>query len=124
LLIFQDKSAIDAITDSFNFIKGHWWETFGVLIVIQLIIMFISVLVDLPAAGYQLVHIGFGLKEQDPTELLSIYKDPIYLLLLVFSYFIKFILYTVTTVATVFIYYDIKEQGNSSTSMINQIGVE
>ncbi|WP_158837879.1 hypothetical protein [Polaribacter sp. L3A8] len=124
LLIFQEKSAMDAITDSFNFIKGHWWETFGVLIVIQLIIMVISVVVDLPATFYQFIHIGFGVKNEDAVEILNIFKDPIYIILLVFSYFIKFILYTVTTVATVFIYYDIKEQRNPSRTMINEIGVE
>ena len=122
LLIFQDKSVIDAISDSFNFIKGHWWETFGVLIVVQLIIGLISFIVDLPATLYQLINIGFGMKTQDTAEILNIFKDPIYIVLLVFSYFIKFVLYTVTTVSTVFIYYDIKEQGNTSTNSINEIG--
>ena len=124
LLIFQDKSVVDAISDSFIFIKGHWWETFGVLIVIQLIIGVIGFLVDLPAAFYQFINIGFGLKDQDAVEILAIFKDPIYIALLVVSYFIKFILYTVTTVATVFIYYDIKEQRNASTDGINEIGLE
>lgn len=124
LLIFQDKSVVDAISDSFIFIKGHWWETFGVLIVIQLIIGVVGFLVDLPAAFYQFINIGFGLKDQDAVEILAIFKDPIYIVLLVVSYFIKFILYTVTTVATVFIYYDIKEQRNASTDGINEIGLE
>ncbi|WP_343330012.1 hypothetical protein [Polaribacter staleyi] len=123
-LIFQNKSVTESITDSFNFIKGHWWETFGVLIVVQLIIGLIGFLADLPATFYQLINMGFGLKNEDAVEVLNIFKDPIYIALMVFSYFIKFILYTVTTVATVFIYYDIKEQGNPSTTMINQIGVE
>ncbi|PQJ73214.1 hypothetical protein [Polaribacter butkevichii] len=123
-LIFQNKSVTESITDSFNFIKGHWWETFGVLIVVQLIIGLIGFLADLPATFYQLINTGFGLKNEDAVEVLNIFKDPIYIALMVFSYFIKFILYTVTTVATVFIYYDIKEQGNPSTTIINQIGVE
>ena len=124
LLIFQNKNVVDAISDSFIFIKGHWWETFGVLIVIQLIIGVIGFLVDLPATFYQFINIGFGLKDQDAVEILAIFKDPIYIVLLVVSYFIKFILYTVTTVATVFIYYDIKEQRNASTDGINEIGLE
>jgi hypothetical protein len=53
--------------------------------------------------------------------------DPIYLSLLVFSNFVKFILYMVTIVATVFIYYDIKEQkypSSTDSRGIDEIGVE
>jgi hypothetical protein len=124
LLIFQNKSVIEAISDSFGFIKEHWWETFGVLIVVQLIILFISFILDLPASLYQSVDIASILQGEGSNEILKAFSDPIYLILISFSYFIKFILYMVTTVVIVFIYYDIKEQKNPSSEIIDEIGVE
>ena len=124
LVIFQNKGVFDAISDSFGFIKEHWWETFGILIVVQLLIAVASFLVDLPASFYQTVDIGSILKDQDMTALSSAFADPIYLSLIAFSYFVKFILYIVSIVVSVFIYYDIKEQKNPSSDSINEIGVE
>ena len=63
------------------------------------------------------------LEGQDPSELLNSFGDPIYLTLVGISYLINFILYLVSTVVIVFIYYDIKEQKNPSSGMINEIGV-
>jgi hypothetical protein len=124
LLIFQNKSVTDAINDSFSFIKGHWWETFGILIVVQLIIIFISFILDLPATLYQAADITSIIQGNASNEILKSFSDPIYLMLIALSYFIKFILYIVATVATVFIYYDIKEQKDPSTEIIDEIGVE
>jgi hypothetical protein len=124
LVIFQNKGVLDAISDSFGFIKEHWWETFGILIVVQLLIAVASFLLDLPASFYQTVDIGSILKDQDTTELSSAFADPIYLSLIAFSYFVKFILYIVSIVVSVFIYYDIQEQKNPSSDSINEIGVE
>jgi hypothetical protein len=123
LLIFQNKSVTDAIGDSFNFIKGHWWETFGILIVVQIIIGIISAIVGLPANLYQSTDIASIMQNQDPIDIMNAFKDPVYILLLVFSYLANFILYIVTIVITVFVYYDIKEQKNPSSDVINEIGV-
>lgn len=100
------------------------WETFGVLIVVQLIIIFISFILDLPATLYQAADITSIIQGDASNEILKSFSDPIYLMLIALSYFIKFILYMVATVATVFIYYDIKEQKDPSTEIIDEIGVE
>jgi hypothetical protein len=124
LLIFQNKSVSDSISDSFSFIKEHWWETFGILIVVQIIIAFIGFMVSLPASIYQTADITSILQNDGSNDLLSAFSDPIYLILIAVSHFVKFILYIVTTVVTVFIYYDIKEQKNPSAEIIDEIGFE
>lgn len=117
LLIFEKRSVGDSISYSFDFIKGHWWDTFGILLVIQLIIGVLGALTDVPATIYQLIQIGIEAGNQDPTAVMGIFSDPIYLALLGFSYFFKILLYIVSVVTTVFIYYDINEQKNASGSM-------
>lgn len=123
LVIFQNKGVLDSISDSFSFIKDHWWETFGILLEIQILIGIVGFVAGLPASIYQGADMTQILEGQDPAELLNSFADPIYLTLVGISYLINFILYLVSTVVIVFIYYDIKEQKNPSSDMINEIGV-
>jgi hypothetical protein len=123
-LVFQNKGVFDAIGDSFSLIKNHWWETFGVLLVVQLLIWVISFVISLPVTIYQGFDMVSALQNQDSTEMLNFFSDPIYLILLVFSYIVKFVLFIVSTISTVFIYYDIKEQKNPSSDIIDSIGTE
>jgi len=123
LVIFQNKGVLDSISDSFSFIKDHWWETFGILLVVQILIGIIGYFAGLPASLYQGADMATILEGQDPAELLNSFGDPIYLTLVGISYLINFILYLVSTVVIVFVYYDIKEQKNPSSDMINEIGI-
>ncbi|MBU3012637.1 hypothetical protein KO506_14585 [Polaribacter vadi] len=123
LLIFQNKGVFDAINDSFGFIKEHWWETFGILIVVQILIGVAGYIINLPATLYMGTDMAAMIQNQEATELISIFSDPVYLGFLGFAYLAKFILYIFSVVVTVFIYFDIKEQKNPSSDMINEIGV-
>mgnify|MGYP000053019149 CR=1 FL=1 len=123
LLIFNNQSVFDAIGESFNFIKDHWWETFGILIVVQILIGVVSFFVDLPASLYLGNDIASILQNNESNDLINIFSDPIYLGLLAISYLVKFLLFIVSTVVTVFIYFDIKEQKNPSSDIIDEIGI-
>ena len=124
LLVFNKKSAMDAIGDTFTFIKGHWWDSFGILIVVSLIVSVLNYITQVPAMIYQLIQIGTSAFAGDPTEMMNLFKDPIYLVLLTFSYFIQFLFYTITLLVTIFIFFDINEQKNNSGAIdkIDAIG--
>lgn len=122
LVIFQNKGVFDAIGDSFSFMKNHWWETFGILIVVQLIFIAVGVVVDLPASFYQTADFASIFNGGDNIDVISSFSDPIYLGFLAISYFVRFILYIVSIVISVFIYFDIKEQKNPSSDIIDEIG--
>ncbi len=111
ILVFFEKEAMDAIGGSFAFIKGHWWNTFGILIVIGLIVWCLSLITQLPAIIYQLTQMGsLSFDASNPMEMMNLYKDPIYLTLTAFSEVIKFFLVPITLIVTVFIFFDINEQ--------------
>ena len=124
LLIFENKGVFDSINDAFNFIKGHWWDTFGILLVIFLLTIVMDYVSQIPVFIYQLVDMGISLGSEDPTEVFDILSDPIYLVLLFFSYFINFLIYMVTLITSVFIYFDINEQkyASGSIDMIDNLG--
>ena len=60
----------------------------------------------------------------DPTVIFDIFKDPIYLGLLVLSEGFKFLIGTITLLVTIFIFFDINEQKNNTGAIdkINTIG--
>lgn len=124
IMIFQNSGVLDSINGAFTLIKDNWWETFGILIVVQILILIISFIVQLPVGIYQGVDTAVMLQGEYPNELLELFSDPIYLILLGISYLVKFILYIISTIVTVFIYFDIREQKNpTSNDIIDEIGL-
>ena len=125
ILVFFDRGSMDSIGDAFTFIKGHWWDTLGIVIVVSFIVGILNYITQIPATIYQFIQMGtstFG--SGDPTEVLEIFKDPIYLGLISLSYFIQFLFYTITLLVTIFIFFDINEQKNNSGAIdkIDSIG--
>jgi len=112
IMVFENKSIGDSFSHSFTLIKGQWWNTFGVLVVVWLLIMVLGQVFSIPALIYQFVKMGTMMGKEDPTAILSIFKDPIYLVLNIGSYIFQFILYSIPLISTVFIYFDLNEQKN------------
>ncbi|MCF6348695.1 MAG: hypothetical protein L3J20_10415 [Flavobacteriaceae bacterium] len=112
IMVFENKSIGDTISHSFALIKGQWWTTFGVLIVVGFLVSILGYIFSIPAVIYQLIKMGTMLGENDPTQVFDIFKDPVYIALNVLSYVGKYILSSITLIASVFIYYDLNEQKN------------
>lgn len=112
IMVFENKSVGDTISHSFTLIKGEWWNTFGVLIVVSLLVTILGSIFSIPAIIYQFLKMGVMLGEKDPTAAFGLFKDPVYIALNVLSYVGKFILSSITLISTVFIYYDLNEQKN------------
>jgi len=112
ILVFENKSVGDTITYCFTLIKDHWWETFGVVLVVGLLVGILGQIFGVPAMIYQLVKMGISASNNDPTAMFSLFSDPIYLILMVISYAGQFLLSSITLITSVFIYYDLNEQKN------------
>jgi len=110
IMVFENMSIGDTFSHSFKLIKGEWWNTFGVLIVVWMLLMILGQVFSIPALIYQFVKMGTVMGTEDPTEIFSIFKDPIYLLLNIGSYIFQFILYSIPLISTVFVYFDLNEQ--------------
>lgn len=110
LMVFRDQGIGDAMSNSFNLIKGQWWSTFGVLLVIYLLIAVLGQAFSIPTIIYTFVKMGVSLSNEDPTAVTGLFSDPIYLILNVLSYAFQFVLYSVSIIAIAFIYYDLNEQ--------------
>lgn len=114
ILVFEERSISYSFSHSFTLIKGQWWNTFGVLIVIWLLIWLLGQVFSIPTIIYQLVKIGTVFGNNDPTKVFEVFKDPIYLALTVGSYVFQFMLYSIPLISIVFIYFDLNEQKNAT----------
>ncbi|MFK5879378.1 MAG: hypothetical protein QM478_07765 [Flavobacteriaceae bacterium] len=120
ILVFEGKSVGDAISHSFTLIKDHWWETFGVMIVVGILVSILGMVFSVPSLIYQMGSVMTNIGQDDPTAMLGLFSDPIYLGLTALSYIGQFLLSSITLITTVFIYFDLNEQKNL-TGTIEQI---
>ncbi|CAM1358729.1 conserved membrane hypothetical protein [Tenacibaculum sediminilitoris] len=114
ILVFENEGGASAIGRCFNFISGHFWETFGVIIVVGLLVGVLGSVFQIPAVIYQFAKMGISMGNDDPTMMMNIYSDPIYLLLYVLSLVGNFLFYSITLITNVFLYFDINEQKNQT----------
>ncbi len=112
IMVFEEKSISDTISYSFTLVKDQWWNTFGVLLVVGLLVSILGSVFSIPTFIYQIIKMGTMIGEDDPAGVFNLFKDPIYVALNVLSYIGKYILSSVTLIASVFIYYDLNEQKN------------
>ncbi len=112
ILVFEERTVGDSFSHSFTLIKGEWWNTFGTLLVVWLLIGILGQVFSIPTIIYQFVKMGTVMGGDDPTKFFEVFKDPIYLALNIGSYVFQFMLYAIPLISTVFIYFDLNEQKN------------
>lgn len=112
--VFQSEEALTSISNAFTTIKGYWWETFGVVIVVFIILMIAFSIFSIPSFIYTIIKSATAITENDITQITSLFTDPVYIFLALISAIGQYILYAVYLIATVFIYFDINERKNAS----------
>lgn len=124
IYVFKGKEVMDSISYSFTFIKDHWWQTFGVLLVVGILISILGSIFSIPSMIYMFIKALSGFSQQDPTAITSVFSDPIYVIFTLISYIGRFLFYAVTLVSTVLIYFDINEQKYASGTIeqIDRLG--
>ncbi len=112
IMVFENKNIGDTISHCFTLIKGEWWNTFGVVLLVGLLVGMLGYVFSIPALIYQIIKMGTMIGENDPTDTFNLLRDPVYVALNVLSYVGRFVLSSITLIASVFIYYDLNEQKN------------
>jgi len=110
IIVFEDKSIGETISHCFTLIKEKWFDTFGVIFVVSILIGIIGYVFSIPGLIYYLVKIVTSISKSDPTAVFSLFSDPIYLALNIFSYAGRFLLSAITVVAFALVYFDLNEQ--------------
>ncbi|MCK0132297.1 hypothetical protein MWU59_12365 [Flavobacteriaceae bacterium F08102] len=117
IMVFEKKSISDSLNHCFYLIKGQWWNTFGSLFVVGVLVSILGWTFSIPSFIYTMIHEMLGSTAQNPIEVYGILKDPVYLGLNILSNVGSFVLSSVSFIASVFIYFDLNEQKNLTGTM-------
>ncbi|MBL4744831.1 MAG: hypothetical protein JKY08_00540 [Flavobacteriaceae bacterium] len=125
IMAFEGKSVGGTISHCFSLIKSNWWNTFGVLIVLTMLVSILQMVFSIPQMMYQLIASGVFLDGGDPTDITNLLDDPINIVLNVISYIGQFLFYSVSFIASAFIYFDLNEKkyGTGTNERIDNLGV-
>jgi len=110
IMVFEEKNIGETISHCFILVKDHWFETFGVLLVVSILVGILGYVFNIPSLIYSIVKMATSIGKEDPTAFIGFFSDPIYLLLTVFSYAGRFLMTVITVIAIVLIYFDLNEQ--------------
>ncbi|HET8887147.1 MAG TPA: hypothetical protein VFM70_12430 [Salinimicrobium sp.] len=109
ILVFDKLGISESITESFRLVKNNWWMTFVTFLVIMIIVYVISFVFSIPLIIYTLFK-GITMVEQgsaaNPAEMF----DWVYVTLNIITSLFQYLLYIITTIATAFIYFNLKEK--------------
>lgn len=110
IMTFEDKSVSETISHCFTLVKDKWFETFGVLLVVSILIGILGYVFSIPSLIYTIIKLATTITKEDPMAVKGIFSDPIYLVLTIFSYAGRFLMTVITVIAIVLIYFDLNEQ--------------
>ena len=125
LLVFENKSVGDVISDSFKLVKGEWWITFATMFVLGLLLYIANIVFSIPVIIYTLGK-AFTSAEQISQGDMSSLFDWVYLTLNVISSAAQYILAGIFPIAIAFIYYNLNEKANQTGAFetIDSIGTD
>ena len=124
ILVFEKRTVTDAISYSFELIKGEWWITFATLLVTVILYYIIMMIAQIPQYIYFFIKM-FAIAETiggDPSSMF----DWGYIALNSIAMIAQYLLYMIVVIATGFIYFNLNEKKNFTGTIetIESIGTE
>tara|TARA_B110001469_G_scaffold127854_1_gene151209 strand:+ start:1799 stop:2638 length:840 start_codon:yes stop_codon:yes gene_type:complete len=120
IYIFENKTSMDSIGACFSFVKGHFWESLGILFVVGLLLAVLGFVFSLPTVIYTMIEAFSVMQSNDVTQISGLFSNPVFLLFAFISSIAQQLFGAVFAVSIAFIYFDINEQKNASGT-IDQI---
>jgi len=120
---FEDIGVFEAIMKTKTYLKGKFWFSFGVFVVMGIIILLISGVVNAPVSLYVIFKTVWMVKNPDVTQYTG-QGDFVVAFFSVISYLGQMILRVLMIMAMTFLYFSLKEYhtGEGLLGKINQIG--
>ena len=120
IIVFENSNPIDAISRSFSLIRGKWWSTFGLVVVMVIINYLISMLFGLPRAiTFGIEAFTTALENNDPKAIaqemseLTSTEQFLSILFSIIETFGSILTYSLTYLALAFQYFNLVERNES-----------
>jgi hypothetical protein len=116
---FERKGFFQAISRSFYLIRGKWWSTFGLLIILSLLVSIISYVFSVPASILQGVSMLHDVKSGELNALTGTTATIIFVLNS-FAYISQLLLYLLPNIGLAFQYFNLVEM-KEAKGLMSQI---
>lgn len=125
ILVFQQKSVGDTISECFLLIKNEWWITFATMFVLALLLYVANIVFSIPLIIYTLVKAFTSVQEYSNGDYVENF-DWIALVLNTLSSAVQYLLAVIFPIAIAFIYFNLNEKTNQTGALetIDSIGTD
>jgi hypothetical protein len=116
---FEDVGFMEAVARSFRLVRGKWWSTFGLIVLLYLIVMFVSYFIIL---GWSMITLATALHDVDSASVAEKGQTLQIFTVVFFSfyYLLQMVLYSLPNVGIAFQYFNLVER-KEAKNLINQI---
>ncbi len=126
IYFMEDTGITDSISKAFSYIKGRWWYSFGVLVMLFIIILILNTIVSFPSTIYALFKVISASKTDMDVVAGQTNGDPVFVILTGLTVIGKLIISIIQVPVMAFLYFSLKEYQTAEGTLekINQIGEE
>jgi len=120
---FEEKGVIDSLQTAISYVSGKWWYSFGVIIILSIILLILNSIVSFPVTIYSMIKI-LGAAKADGVSNAAPSGDVIFSFLTVLGVLGKFIVSIIQIPVISFLYFSLKENKTAEGALekIQQIG--
>ncbi|MBC8042875.1 MAG: hypothetical protein IAF08_05465 [Rhizobacter sp.] len=119
IMLRENRSVGEAISRGFALVRGHWWQSLGVLVVVGLLGYIVSFVFSLPAGVIGFVSAFNSVREGSGTGA-TLFERALYVLTSIISSFGTLIFYGIVYIATAFQYFNLAER-KEATGLMNKL---
>lgn len=118
LLIFKNRSVGEAFSESFGLIRGNWWRSFGLIVLLYLIVIIGSMIMFVPTLVYQFV-VELSTSSLGDVQS-SAMQDPVFIVLNLLSVGVRYLFTLILMIGSCLLYFDLDER-ERGTGALNEI---
>ncbi len=118
LMIFRNRSVGEAFSESFGLIRGNWWRSFGLIVLLYLIVIIGSMIMFVPTLVYQFI-LELSTSSLGDVQS-SAMQDPVYIVLNLLSVGVRYLFTVILLIGSCLLYFDLDER-ERGTGALNEI---
>ncbi len=122
----EDTGITESISKAFSYIKGRWWYSFGIIVMLFVIILILDTIVSFPLTLYTVFKVMTASKTDMDAVAGQTNGDLVFIILNGLTLIGKLIISIIQIPVMVFLYFSLKEYQTAEGTLekINQIGEE
>jgi len=121
LMIFRQVPVGEAFSDSFRLIRDNWWRSFGLILLLYILVTIGSSVMVIPTYIYQ-IFIFMSSSNLGDVQSAGM-QDPIYIVLNIIAMAVQYLLSMILPIGTCLLYFDLDERQRGTGALMQIEGL-